>query len=64
MKVGDLLQDLEYGDIGLLIKIDKEREANSLFPRTYLVMNCDYGNIIWLEEEYILKECEVINEDR
>jgi len=64
MKVGDLLQDIEYGDVGLLVKIDKTREHNSPHPRTHLVLDCKYGQLHWLEEEYILQDCEVIDESR
>ena len=64
MKVGDLLQDVEYGDIGLLVKIDRWRERGKPHPRTHLVLNCDYDNLHWLEEQYLLQECEVISESR
>jgi hypothetical protein len=64
MKVGDILQDREYGDIGLVVKIDKEREKNHPFPRNHLILNCEYGNLVWLEKDYLFEECEVINEER
>lgn len=63
MEVGSLLYDTEHGDVGLIIKIDKEREKEKMFPRHYLVLNCDSGKTFWVEEDYILNQCEIIDED-
>ena len=64
IKVGDLLLDLEYGDVGLLVAIDRTRERNLPNPCTHLVLNCDYGQLHWLDKEYILQECEVVSASR
>jgi hypothetical protein len=63
MKVGDLIQDSEYGDIGLILQVDRRRERNQLHPETHLVLACRDSRPVWLEEEYLQKRCEVISED-
>jgi hypothetical protein len=40
------------------------REENLPHPRTHLILDCNYGNSYWLEEEYLLQECEIIDESR
>tara|TARA_R110000824_G_scaffold27430_2_gene93332 strand:+ start:2403 stop:2576 length:174 start_codon:yes stop_codon:yes gene_type:complete len=57
MKVGDLVRDLEWGEIGLVISITYSRR------RPYNVL-CPDGVMRWLSKKYIEKECEVVDESR
>jgi hypothetical protein len=58
MKVGDLVRDLEWGEIGLVVSIiDRRRKL----PYNIL---CTDGVMRWLSKKYIEKECEVVNESR
>ena len=57
MKVGDLIRDLEWGEIGLVISITYSRR------RPYNVL-CADGVMRWLPKKYIEKECEVVDETR
>lgn len=63
MKVGDLVQDVEYGDIGIILQVDRWRERNQSHPRTHLVLACHDTQPYWLEEDYLQEQCEVISED-
>ena len=64
MNVGDLIKDNEYGDIGLIVRIDPKRvtsfSANCTEP--YLIW-CD-GKLEWHEWTYIEEDCEVLSEAR
>ena len=54
MKVGDLVRDLEWGEIGLIISIiDRRRKL------PYNVL-CTDGVVRWLPKKYIEKECEAV----
>ena len=57
MKVGDLVRDLEWGEIGLVVSIIDSRR------RPYNVL-CADGVMRWLPKKYIEKECEVVDETR
>ena len=63
MKVGDLVQDVEYGDIGIILQVDRWRERNQSHPRTHLVLPLRDTQPHWLEEDYLQEQCEVISED-
>jgi hypothetical protein len=54
MKVGDLVRDLEWGEIGLVIEIIDRRKKEP-----YNVL-CTDGVMRWLPKKYIEKECEVV----
>ena len=58
MQVGDLVRDLEWGEIGLVVSIiDRRRKL------PYNVL-CTDGVMRWLSKKYIEKECEVVSESR
>ena len=57
MKVGDLVRDIEWGEIGLVISITNTRR------RPYKIL-CTNGIIQWLPRRYIEKEYEVVSESR
>ena len=57
MKVGDLVRDLEWGEIGLVIEIIDRRKKEP-----YNVL-CTDGVVRWLPKKYIEKECEVVNDE-
>ena len=58
MKAGDLVRDIEWGEIGLVISITDRRRV-----RPYNVL-CADGVVRWLSKKYIEKECEVVDESR
>jgi len=58
MKVGDLVRDLEWGEIGLVVSIIDRRRS-----QPYNVL-CIDGVTRWLSKKYIEKECEVVSESR
>ena len=61
MKVSDLVQDAEFGDIALIVKIDfNRREWYSSQSTPYRVLTSSNAKFIWLDAEYIEQECEKI----
>ena len=54
MKVGDLVRDLDWGEIGLVVEIIDRRKKEP-----YNVL-CTDGVVRWLPKKYIEKECEVV----
>ena len=61
MKVGDLIKDNEFGDIGLIVLIDPKHArfgANCAEP--YLIWH--KGKLEWHKWTYIEKDCEVLSE--
>tara|TARA_A100001391_G_scaffold201111_1_gene187334 strand:- start:112 stop:288 length:177 start_codon:yes stop_codon:yes gene_type:complete len=58
MKVGDLVRDLEWGEIGVVVSIIDRRRKEP-----YKVF-CADGVMRWLPKKYIEKECEVVSESR
>jgi hypothetical protein len=62
LKIGDLIQDVEYGDIALVMKIDRKK-GTAKYPTPYQVLpiNKDISKgLIWLDTDYIDSCCEVI----
>jgi hypothetical protein len=58
MKVGDMVREKGYPDIGLILdKVDKSDVV------TYRIM-LDTGTVMWFPREYIENDCEVISESR
>ena len=57
MKVGDLIKERDYPDLGLIIEIDED------LVRKYRVL-CSSGKIQWFGEAYIKGKCEVASETR
>jgi len=57
MKVGDLIRDKTYGDVGLIVEIDHTRRA----PRDDAPYCILYeGKLEWHKAEYIEDGCEVV----
>jgi hypothetical protein len=56
MKVGDLIKETEYPEMGLIVRI-----KGSKWKLPYGVLT-PYGKVEWFSREYIEKTCEVINE--
>ena len=65
MKVGDLIQDSETGDIGILIAINYESKQHNLTGELepYRILNV-YGKTAWFGTNYVEKDCEVVSESR
>ena len=65
MKAGDLIRDLETGDIGILVEIDfasgRHNFVGKLEP--YRILNVD-GKTHWFGASYVEKDCEVVSESR
>ena len=57
MKIGDLIKENDYPELGLLVKI-KDPYGVCLTP--YGVM-CPGGKIQWFSKSYIEEKCEVIS---
>ena len=60
MKVGDLIKECDYPDLGLLIKI-KAPDSGCLTPYGVL---CPNGKIEWFTKVYIEEKCETRWSDR
>jgi len=58
MKVGDLIKEKEYPEVGLLLKI---KDDTCKTPHGILRPN---GKVEWFTQAYIDEKCEVINESR
>ena len=59
MKIGDLIRDKEFpNDFGVIIEFNRRSYTNYC---KVLGMN---GRTQWLPKDYILDECEVVNESR
>tara|TARA_R110000824_G_scaffold134691_8_gene297748 strand:+ start:2354 stop:2578 length:225 start_codon:yes stop_codon:yes gene_type:complete len=74
MKVGDLIKEKIYPEIGVIVEIAMRavvpEGADMTFVRypppdqkVYAVL-CPNGKIEWFGQTYIEEECEVINESR
>ena len=58
MKIGDLIKEGEWGEVGLIINIKDRR-----LKEPYGVL-CPNGKLLWFSKEYIEGECEVVSEAR
>ena len=63
MKVGDLVRDFEYPEIGLIVKIDDRAIRSSILNKKYHVL-CPSGKVQIFSKQYIEESCEVVNESR
>ena len=61
MKVGDLIKERCYPEVGLIVDI-KLTPINSN-SATYAVLDPN-GNVVWFGPEYIENHCEVVSESR
>ena len=59
MKVGDLIRDKTYGDVGLIVEIDDIRAATK-YPLGAPYCILYEGKLEWHRSDYIDYECEVI----
>jgi len=63
MKVGDLIRDKTFGDVGLIVEINHER--HELVPNLGAPYCILYeGKLEWHRGDYVDYECEVISESR
>ena len=58
MKVGDLIRDKTFGDVGLLIEIDHTFAHITTGNAPYCILY--EGKLEWHKSDYIEYECEVI----
>ena len=58
MKVGDLIKEHEFPEIGLIVKVGDRRRKTP-----YLVW-CPNGKFEWFEKKYIEEWCEVVSAGR
>ena len=58
MKVGDLIKDKEYPDMGLIVAIKDDT------CRTPYGILCPSGKIEWFTKAYVKESCEIVNESR
>ena len=62
MKVGDLIRDKTYGDVGLIVEIDDIRAPPNWGGAPYCILY--EGKLEWHRSDYIDYECEVIARKR
>ena len=55
-KVGDLIADIEYGDLGVVI----DGESTYRGSKCYRILNT-LGRVDWFSREYILESCCLIS---
>jgi len=58
MKVGDLIKDNEYPEMGLLVTIKDDT------CRTPYGILCPNGSVWWFTKAYVEEHCEIVNESR
>jgi len=64
VKVGDLIKERAYPDLGLIVDFKKANDNGfRTLTATYGVL-CPLGNVEWFEAEYIENDCEVVSESR
>jgi hypothetical protein len=56
--VGDLIKDIEYGDLGLVLRYVGMEEDNY---DNYYILNM-LGKVEWFSRSYIEEFCEIVNE--
>ncbi len=61
MKIGDLIREREYPEVGLIVGKMKDDAMFRTLTATYAVLT-PVGSVEWFEKEYIEKECEVVSE--
>ena len=66
MKVGDLIKEHDYPELGLLVKIkdaSHRSDDGGVCLTPYGVMGPD-GRVTWFSKKYIEEKCEVVSESR
>tara|TARA_Y100000296_G_scaffold52205_1_gene59801 strand:+ start:208 stop:402 length:195 start_codon:yes stop_codon:yes gene_type:complete len=64
MKVGDLIKERQYPEVGLIVDIKTfAYHATNSNTATYGVLDPN-GNVVWFGPEYIENHCEVVSESR
>jgi len=58
VKIGDLIKESEFPEVGLIVKIKDRRR------RTPYGVLCPNQRIQWFTKQYIEEKCEVISESR
>ena len=58
MQVGDLIKEIEWPEIGLIVRINLKRRSES-----YAIL-CPDGKIHWFSTDFVENTCEVINASR
>ena len=58
MRVGDLIKDNEYPEMGLLVTIKDDT------CRTPYGILCPNGRVEWFTKAYVEEACEIVNESR
>ena len=61
MKVGDLIKERDYPDLGLIVEIDED--GGDRCQAQYRVL-CPNGKVQWFGEAYVKGKCEVASESR
>ena len=60
IKVGDLIVDREYGDIGLVVEEGRHKERTALSYRVLHVAPDGSRIAGWFSKKYVETECEVV----
>tara|TARA_Y100000296_G_C4957242_1_gene149200 strand:- start:24 stop:215 length:192 start_codon:yes stop_codon:yes gene_type:complete len=61
MKIGDLVREREYPEVGLIVDETKHHAMFRTMTPCYAVLT-PTGSVEWFEKEYIETECEVVSE--
>ena len=56
MKVGDLIKEIEYPEVGLIVAVDFNQKH-----APYRLL-CPNGDLTWFSRQYVEEKCEVISE--
>ena len=64
MKVGDLVREKGYPEIGLIVDKNNKSDVITYKVVCYDVHHSSLGMPQWFPREYIENECEVISESR
>ena len=63
MKVGDLIRDRDYSEVGLIVGYAEHDEMFRTTTPCYAILT-PIGSVEWFEKEYVEAECEIISESR
>jgi len=63
VKIGDLIKEREYPEVGLIVGKMEDDAMFRTLTATYAVLT-PTGTVEWFEKEYIENECEVVSESR
>jgi|TARA_R110002124_G_scaffold116921_1_gene273691 hypothetical protein len=62
VKVGDLIKEIDFPDLGVIIEI-AAADLDAIVPRQYRVLQPN-GNCTWFVGDYVEGACEVVSEGR